>query len=55
MAALWQLQHMPFTPDAHSVTLGWLKNEMVKVGFVDIQDDQTIPGLTHPVHAKKPG
>ena len=55
MAALWQLQHMAFTPDAHSVTAGWLKNEMVKVGFVDIQDDQTIPGLTHLVHAKKPG
>ena len=54
MAALWQLQHMAFTPDAHSVTAGWLKNEMTKVGFTNIQDDQTIPGLTHLVHAKKP-
>ncbi len=54
MAALWQLQHMAFTPDAHSVTAGWLIDEMEKVGFVDIQDDQTIPGLTHLVHAKKP-
>jgi len=52
MAALWQLQHMAFTPDAHSVTAGWLKNEMTKVGFTNIQDDQTIPGLTHLVHAK---
>ncbi len=55
LAALWQLQHMAFTPDAHSVTAGWLKAEMEKVGFVDIQDDQTIPGLTHLVHACKPG
>ena len=55
MAALWQLQHMAFTPDAHSVTAGWLIDEMEKVGFIDIQDDQTIPGLTHLVHAKKPG
>ena len=54
MAALWQLQHMAFTPDAHSITAGWLKREMEKVGFINIQDDQTIPGLTHLVHATKP-
>ena len=54
LAALWQLQHMAFTPDAHSVTAGWLKAEMEKVGFTDIQDDQTIPGLTHLVYARKP-
>jgi hypothetical protein len=48
MAALLQLKHMPFTPDAHSVTLGWLKNEMVKVDFVDIQDDQDHSGLNTP-------
>ncbi|MAZ03747.1 MAG: methyltransferase [Sneathiella sp.] len=54
MAALWQLQHMAFTPEARSVTAGWLKAEMKKVGFVDIQDEQTIPGMTHLVHACKP-
>ena len=54
LAALWQLQHMAFTPDAHSITAGWLKEEMKKVGFVDVEDDQTIPGLTHLVHARKP-
>jgi 2-hydroxy-4-(methylsulfanyl)butanoate S-methyltransferase len=54
MAALWQLQHMAFTPDAHSVTVGWIKEEMTKVGFVNIEDDQTIPGLTQLVHARKP-
>ena len=55
LAALWQLQHMAFTPDARSVTAGWLTAEMRKVGFVDVEDDQTIPGLTHLVHARKPG
>lgn len=55
LAALWQLQHMAFTPDARSVTAGWLTAEMRKVGFIDVEDDQTIPGLTHLVHARKPG
>ena len=54
LAALWQLQHMAFTPDAHSVTAGWLKAEMKKVGFIDIQDIQVIQGLTQLVHASKP-
>jgi SAM-dependent methyltransferase len=54
LAALWQLQHMAFTPDAHSVTAGWLKAEMKKVGFIDIQDIQVIQGLTQLVHARKP-
>lgn len=54
LAALWQLQHMAFTPDAHSVTAGWLKDEMAKVGFVDIKDETTIPGLTRLVYARKP-
>ncbi len=55
MAALWQLQHMAFTPDAQSVTAGWLKAELTKVGFTDVRDDETIPGLTRLVHARKPG
>ena len=54
LAALWQLQHMAFTPDAHSITAGWLKAEMKKVGFIDIQDIQVIQGLTQLVHARKP-
>jgi hypothetical protein len=54
LAALWQLQHMAFTPDAHSVTAGWLKAEMKKVGFIDIQDIQVIQGLTQLVQARKP-
>ena len=54
MAALWQLQHMAFTPDAHSVTAGWLHKEMEKAGFVDICEEETIPDLTKLVHARKP-
>ena len=54
LAALWQLQHMAFTPDAHSVTAGWLRGEMAKVGFVDIRNEETIPGLTRLVYARKP-
>ena len=53
LAALWQLQHMAFTPDAHSVTAGWLKAEMKKAGFIDIQDIQVIQGLTQLVQARK--
>jgi len=54
MAALWQLQHMAFTPEARSVTPGWLRNRLHEVGFVDIQEDEMIPGLTRLIHAKKP-
>jgi len=54
LAALWQLQHMAFTPDAHSVTAGWLREEMAKVGFVDIKNEETIPGLTRLVYGRKP-
>lgn len=54
LAALWQLQHMAFTPDAHSVTAGWLKKEMERVGFVKITEDSIVPDLTRLVHARKP-
>jgi len=54
MAALWQLQHMAFTPDARSVTPGWLRTNMEAAGFVDIQEEDMIPGLTRLVHARKP-
>ena len=54
MAALWQLQHMAFTPDARSVTPGWLRTRLNEVGFVDIKEDEMIPGLTKLIHARKP-
>ena len=55
LAALWQLQHMAFTPDAHSVTAAEVKKEMEKAGFVDISVAETIPDLTKLVQARKPG
>ena len=54
MAALWQLQHMAFTPDARSVTPGWLRGRLKEVGFVDIAEEEMIPGLTRLIHARKP-
>lgn len=55
MAALWQLQHMAFTPEARSVTPGWLRTRLNDAGFDDIQEDEMIPGLTRLIHARKPG
>ena len=55
MAALWQLQHMAFTPEARSVTPGWLRTRLQEAGFVDIQEAGMIPGLTRLIHARKPG
>jgi 2-hydroxy-4-(methylsulfanyl)butanoate S-methyltransferase len=54
LTALWQLQHMTFTPDAVSVTPGWLTDVMLDVGFVDIRVDDLIPGMTRVVTARKP-
>ena len=55
MAALWQLQHMAFTPEARSVTPGWLKSRMQEIGFAEINEEEMIPGMTRLIHARKPG
>jgi len=55
MAALWQLQHMAFTPDARSVTPGWLTATMAEAGFTDIREHEMVPGLTRLIHARKAG
>ncbi|MBB91076.1 MAG: methyltransferase [Magnetovibrio sp.] len=55
MAALWQLQHMAFTPEARSVTPGWLIARMEEVGFTDIQEHEMVPGLTRLIVGTKPG
>ncbi|NER85019.1 MAG: hypothetical protein F6K42_37030, partial [Leptolyngbya sp. SIO1D8] len=31
LAALWQLQHMAFTPDAHSLSVGWLTQAAITI------------------------
>ncbi len=54
MAALWQLQHMAFTPDARSVTPGWLKGHMLEVGFTACRDEEMVPGMTRLICARRP-
>ena len=54
MAALWQLQHMAFTPDARSVTPGWLKGRLVEIGFTMPRDEEMVPGMTRLIHARRP-
>ena len=55
MAALWQLQHMAFTPEARSVTPGWLTARMAEAGFTDIVEHEMVPGMTRLIHGRKPG
>jgi 2-hydroxy-4-(methylsulfanyl)butanoate S-methyltransferase len=54
LTALWQLQHMTFTPDAQSVTPGWLSGVMTGVGFTDVETNDLIPGMTRVMMARKP-
>jgi len=54
IAALWQLQHMAFTPDARSVTPGWLKDHMLEVGFTAPRDEEMVPGMTRLICARRP-
>jgi cyclopropane fatty-acyl-phospholipid synthase-like methyltransferase len=54
LAALWQLQHMAFTPDARSLSVGWLTETGRQTGF-DVDDvDNLIPAMTKLVVFSKP-
>ncbi len=53
LAALWQLQHLAFTPAAKSMTPTWLEGLMAGVGFADISTQTLIPGMTKLMHARK--
>lgn len=55
LAALWQLQHVAFNPEAKSITSGWVRALMEAAGFVDIEVGEMIPGMTMVVHGRKPG
>ena len=44
-----------FTPEARSVTPGWVKDRMKEVGFTDIEENELVPGMTRLIHARKPG
>ena len=54
LAALWQLQHMAFTPDARSLSVGWLTEAGRKAGFEVENVDNLIPAMTKLVVFSKP-
>ena len=54
LAALWQLQHTAFTPQARSVDDAWLAETMEKYGFEDAKVDTMIPEMTMLAQAVKP-
>lgn len=54
LAALWQLQHMAFTPDARSMSVGWLTRMGREIGFSVAQTTSLIPAMTKLVVLEKP-
>lgn len=54
LAALWQLQHMSFTPDARSLSIGWLTRMGSEIGFNVDQTCNLIPAMTKLVVLEKP-
>ncbi|MBD1547230.1 methyltransferase [Roseibium aggregatum] len=54
LAALWQLQHTAFNPEARSITSDYVAELMTAAGFVDIEVTVMIPGMTMLVHGRKP-
>ncbi|MFT7595927.1 MAG: ubiquinone/menaquinone biosynthesis C-methylase UbiE [Paracoccaceae bacterium] len=54
LAALWQLQHMAFTPDARSLSVGWLTETGKRIGFAVDDVDNLIPAMTKLVVFSKP-
>jgi SAM-dependent methyltransferase len=53
LAALWQLQHMVYTPDGFGMTPGFVRDEISKAGFSEIQEYDLIPGMTRVLEAVK--
>tara|TARA_B110000238_G_C16093584_1_gene424989 strand:- start:528 stop:1547 length:1020 start_codon:yes stop_codon:yes gene_type:complete len=53
LAALWQLQHLAFTPSAKSITPNYVHNIMEDAGFSDINQKVLIPGMTKVLWGKK--
>ncbi|WP_206419754.1 methyltransferase [Minwuia thermotolerans] len=54
LAALWQLQHMAFTPAAKSITPDWVSGVMEGAGFTGIRVEELIPAMTKVVMATRP-
>ncbi|QEW20249.1 Demethylspheroidene O-methyltransferase [Marinibacterium anthonyi] len=54
LAALWQLQHTAFTPEARSLDAGWLTSELEAGGFKDVGIRTMIPEMTMLAQGVKP-
>ncbi|WP_305968492.1 MULTISPECIES: methyltransferase [unclassified Mameliella] len=54
LAALWQLQHTAFTPEARSLDAGWLEGALAAAGFEEVSVGTMIPEMTMLAQAKKP-
>lgn len=54
LAALWQLQHLAFTPTAKSLTPNWVSHILKDVGFTNIINKVLIPGMTRVLCGTKP-
>lgn len=55
LAALWQLQHTAFTPEARSLDDEWLQEKLEATGFTQVKVEPMIPGMTMLAEAVKPG
>ncbi|MGR3321244.1 MAG: methyltransferase [Pseudooceanicola sp.] len=55
LAALWQLQHTAFTPEARSLDDAWLAEALTGAGFTDVSVRPMIPEMTMIAEAVKPG
>lgn len=53
LAALWQLQHMVYTPDGVGVTPGFARQAVEKAGFREVKEYELIPGMTRVIEAVK--
>ena len=53
LAALWQLQHLAFTPSAKSITPSYVSDVMKSAGFTDTNVNVLIPGMTKVVWGYK--
>ncbi|POF29809.1 methyltransferase [Roseibium marinum] len=54
LAALWQLQHTAFNPEARSITSAYVAGLMEAAGFDQVRTEVMIPGMTMLVHGRKP-
>jgi ubiquinone/menaquinone biosynthesis C-methylase UbiE len=55
LAALWQLQHTAFTPQAKSLDAAWLDAALRAAGLEEVGVDEMIPEMTMLATGRKPG